>query len=240
MSKTLFGTLILISHFAMAQHPEEVRLRGFAQHQKGIDRFDRSRDKGEIAYLEELEKWERQRLAALEEHKKQKKIESPQEGGKEWRADLAEKQAYEQELEQSRQDYIKKQDRFNRQNAANLPSEEEELGLTGEQRPRYDIKKRASFGAPLGFGLKSAGSTSKGGSFGGGSGSFPAPPAFNDFGDDSGFVPGSNLGEYDSGSDFPPPPPPPPPPFSDGGDFPEFPPPPPPPDFNDGPMPGEF
>lgn len=238
----LLLSFLLTPFLAFAQHPEVVRLRGFAEHQSENRRYDKTRDRGEISYLEEVEKWERKRIAAIEEHKRQKKIQSPKEGGPEWQADQKVKRQQELDLAKARQQYVVSRDNFDRSKYKGLPTEAQELDLVGPQRPRYELKKRATFGAPLKFGIRgSGGGSSAGGSFSGSSGgSFPPPPTFDDFGDgDSGYVPAPNLGEYDSGGDFPPPPPPPPPPFTDGGDVPEFAPPPPPVDFGEG-MPSDF
>lgn len=238
----LFFTLLTLSAAASA-HPELDRLRGFAEHQEEVRRYDLSREKGEVAYYEELEKWERERIAAAQEYQKRKVSQSPKEGGPEWLKDREEKKAFEMELEKARKAHVAAKDSFDRRNYKNLPSESEELGLISE-RPRYDYRRRASFGATPRFGSEaSGGGSSSRGSFGGSSGggsSFPPPPRFDDFGDgDTGFVPAPNLGEYDSGGDFPPPPPPPPPPpFSDTGEFPDLPPPP-PADFGEG-MPADF
>lgn len=230
--------LVLVSVCsAFGKHPEYERLEGFAQHQKEARQYDKTRDAQELEHLEEQYKWELARLAAIAEHKKQKEIESPKEGGPEWREDQAEKLAYEKEIEAARRAHIGQRDSFDRNKYPELPTEMEELDLISSNRPRYDLKKRPAFGAPSKWTEKSSGSGStRGGGSSGGS-AFPPPPPFDDFSDD-GFVPAPNLGgDFDSG-DFPPPPPPPPPPFSDGGDFPDIPPPV-PSDFGEG-MPDAF
>lgn len=220
-----FFFILMSMSFAQAKHPEYDRLAGFAEHQKSQKKLNRDREAQELEHFEEQYRWELQRLAAVQEHKKQKAVESPREGGAEWKEDQAEKQAYEADLERARQAHVLKRDQFNRNQHPELPTEEEELDLVGQKRPRYDLKKRASFGAPSKWGAQggtlSGSSRSGGGSSSGGS-AFPPPPPFDDFSDD-GFVPAPNLGENFDSSDFPPPPPP--PPFSDGGDFPDLPPP---------------
>lgn len=228
------STLILaltVCLCAFGKHPEYDRLSGFAEHQKSLRSFDKEREAQELEHLEEQYKWELERLAAINEHQKQKAIESPKEGGPEWKEDQAEKRKFDQEIETARLEQIKKRDQFNRENYPELPTEAEELGLYDFNRPRYDLKKRPAFGAPSKWTAQGSGAGSSRGSGGSSSGgsAFPPPPPFDDFGDD-GFVPAPNLGgDFDSG-DFPPPPPPPPPPFSDGGDFPDIPP----------PIPGDF
>lgn len=235
---TLFIAATLLSSLASAQSAEESRLRGFAQHQKEQSRFEKAREQGERAYLEEVEQWENEKERQLDSYKRgRKKIEMPDDGP-EARADAAAKKKLEQDYEESRRDYMAKRVKRTElpREALNLPSEKVELGLI-EERPRYDYRKRATFGAKPKYGKSASGSSGgSSGSFGGSSSpSFPPSPVFDDFGGDGGYVPAPNLPE-DFG-DVPPPPPPPPPPFGDdfgggfGGDMGDgdFPPPPPPP-----------
>lgn len=234
--------LTLMASSAAAAGPEETRLKGFAQHQKELDRFDRARQQGERAHLEEEEQWENQKDRELEAYKRNKRNIVMTEDGPEAQTDAVAKKRWDDSYEKERRVYAAESARREAlDRAANqLPSEAQELGLN-EDRPRYDYRKRAMFGAKPKFG-SSGSSGSSGTSFGGGSSSpsFPPPPTFDDFGGDGGYVPAPNMPE-DYG-DVPPPPPPPPPPFGDdfgggfGGDS-DFPPPPPPPPFEGG---GDF
>lgn len=241
--------LILAPAIAFSQvAAEKERLSGFAEHQNSEKQFDVARQQGERAYFEKEEQWEVQRERALLDYQRHKTKNEMTEDGPEAKADIAEKKNYEQEYEKSRIAYEAKKSQMTQvRRGAGMPTEAQEYGLDVE-RPRYDYKKRASFGAPLKFGSArpSSGSTrpsspSYGGgyvppptydpgpTFGGDSG-FPPPPTFDDFGGegDGGYVPAPNMEDY---GDVPPPPPP--PPFGDdfgGGGFnPDFPPPPPPP-----------
>lgn len=215
------------------------RRAGFAEHQREQKIFDRERLKGEVVFVEELEDWERQRKAAMADHKKQLKATSPQEGGREQREDLEVKKAYREEMEKNRQDYIaaKRKVMSGAKGQVYAQSEEVELGLT-QWRPRYDLKNRVMYGARS----KLKGGPGVSTSSGRGSGGFPPAPDFGDFpppppsGDV--YVPPPIEEEYppppppseENFGDFPPPPPP-PPPSPDFGDFPPPPSPYPPPDF---------
>ncbi|WP_347356603.1 hypothetical protein [Bdellovibrio sp.] len=236
--QTFLLVLLLLSSTAYGEGVEETRLKGFAQHQNSQDRFEKARQQGERAYLEEEEQWENQKDRALNEYKKTKTAEKMSEEGPEAKADAVAKEKFDDAYEQERLKYIEKK---NKQEVVtrggNLPTEAQELGLL-EDRPRYDYRKRAMYGAKPKYGKSSPGSSSSSGSsspsYGGGS-SFPPPPTFDDFGGDGGYVPAPNVDDF--GGDIPPPPPP--PPFSDdfgggfGGDG-DFPPPPPPPPFEGG------
>lgn len=250
MKRILLSQFLLLSlapMVALSQvAAEKERLSGFAEHQKGEQQFDVARQQGERAYFEKEEQWEVQRERARLDYQRHKTKNDMAEDGPEARADIAEKKKYEQEYEKSRVAYEAKKAHLDQvRRGSGLPTEEQEYGLNVE-RPRYDYKKRASFGAPLKLGSSSAGarpSLPSSPSFGGGyvppptydpgptfggDSSFPPPPTFDDFGgEDGGYVPAPNMEDY---GDVPPPPPP--PPFGDdfGGGFnPDFPPPPPPP-----------
>lgn len=216
---------------------EEIRLRGFAEHQTDNSQFEKARQQGERAFYEEADQWQNQRERNLELYKREKKASVMSDDGIEARADAAEKKAQAADYQKSRIAYVEKkaQEEVLSREDKHLPTESQELGLDME-RPRYDYRRRAAFGAKPKFGSNSSGgSSSSGGSFGGGTG-FPPPPTFDDFGG-GGYVPAPNLPE-DFGDVPPPPPPPPPPGFGDdtfgggyGNDF--APPPPPPPPFGD-------
>lgn len=210
---------------------DEDRLSGFAQQKVDKKVTDREREKGKTVYLEELEQWERIRKAALADHKKQIKAQSPQEDGPEDREDRRGKINAKKEYEELRIDYVHLKEQAAQQKRKKIAlSEEEELGLYDPDRPRFDYKKRQLYGARPKSSRPSAGGGSfGGGSSGGGGGSFddfPPPPSF----DGGGYIPPPMMPEYDETM-----PPPPPPPFEDG----DFPPPPPPPpgDFGDFPPP---
>lgn len=234
-----FITLVSAST-SWAQTSEVERLSGFAQHQKNYEQFDKAREKGERAFLEEEEQWENQRKRDLQIYKREKKSQFVSEDGPEAKADALAKKQYEIFIEKERKAYAERKSKQKevRREAENLPSEMQELGLA-DNRPRYDYRKRSLYGAPSKYGKLQGGSgSSGGGSFGGGSGSsgtsFPPPPTFDDFGD-GGYVPAPNMS--DDFGDVPPPPPPPPPGFGDdsggfgSGEF--IPPPPPPPSFGE-------
>ena len=232
-------SLILIAlapSLLLAQSREEVRLDGFAQHQKNNKQFENARSQGEKAYLEEQEQWELSRQRSLEDYKKKKAAQVMTDEGPEYQADQLTKKAWDKNREIEREKYAaKRHEEVLNRKAKGLPSEEEELGIA-EERPRYDYRKRASFGASKTSKSSAASSPSmpSGGApwTGGGGSSFPPPPPFDDFGNE-GFTPAHN-GPDDFG-DIPPPPPP-PPVFEDGG-FDGGPGPIPPPTFDDG---GDF
>lgn len=241
LSRAVFLLILssLVTNWSWAQVSEETRLRGFAEQRKNATQFEEARQRGERAYLEEEEQWENQKNRDLDEYKKSKKKIEMNEDGPEAKADAAAKKALAKTYEEDKQAYNaekSKQEKLARE-SLNLPSEAQELGLD-ENRPRYDYRKRASFGAQQKFGKSAStgggSSSSSGGSssYGGGSsspGNFPPPPTFDDFGDGGGYVPAPMPEDF---GDVPPPPPPPPPPYDDFGGFGggvDFPPPPPPP-----------
>lgn len=227
--------LSALSSEVFAVGADETRLLGFAEHQKNGKQFDKARVQGERGYLEGAEQWEEQRHRELEGYKKSKKAKLMNDDGPEAHADEVAKKALNAEYEQTRLAWIAKKNQEDRMSRAdkNLPTEAQELGLDME-RPRYEYRKRAAFGAKPKFGSAvSAGSSGSSGHSGGTS--FPPPPTFDDFsGGGSGYVPAPNMDDF---GDVPPPPPPPPPGFGDdfgggyGNDF--TPPPPPPPPFGD-------
>lgn len=224
--------IILTPALSLAQSREEVRLDGFAQHQKNNKQFDKARAQGEKAYLEEQEQWELSRQRTLEDYKKKKQAQVMEDEGPEYQADQVTKKAWDKQREIEREKYAsRRHEEVLDRKAKGLPSEEEELDIA-EERPRYDYRKRASFGASKGSKSSSGSSFPSGGGggapwSGGGGSSFPTPPPFDDFGND-GFSPAQNA--PDDFGDIPPPPPP-PPVFEDGFDGPN---PIPPPVFDDG------
>lgn len=226
--------IVLTPTLGLAQSKEEVRLDGFAQHQKNNKQFDKARSQGEKAYLEEQEQWELSRQRVLEDYKKKKQSQVMDDEGPEYKADQVTKKAWDANREVEREKYAsRRRDEVVDRKAKGFPTEEQELDIA-EERPRYDYKKRASFGASKGGRSSSPSSPSSGGGApwtGGGGSSFPTPPPFDDFGNE-GFSPAQNA--PDDFGDIPPPPPP-PPVFDEGFDGPG--PIPPPPVFDDG---GDF
>lgn len=227
----------------MAQVSEKERLEGFAEHYRNQDRFDEARRKGERAYFEEEAQWDAQKQRQLAEHKKHQKEGEMPEDGPEAKADLKTKKVYADEYEKSRQEYVKNKNHYSVVNREklHLPTESQELGLNLE-RPRYEYRKRASYGGQPKFGKMTGGAFgggARGGSTSSGGSSFPPPPTFDDFGGGGGYVPAPNFPEDfgdvpppipppsgfgddfggGGGMDFPPPPPPPPSPFGDEGGF---------------------
>ncbi len=226
---TVILATTLSSSLAFAQSAEEVRLRGFAKHQKDQVQFEKARVQGERAYLETEDQWETQKTRELEAYKKGKRQVSMSEDGPEAKADAVAKKAFTDSYEESRRNYLQKRtnNEITDRKQAGLPTESQELGLD-QDLPRYDYRKRAMFGAPSKYG-KPGSSGSSGSSFssgGGGGNSFPPPPTFDDF-NDGGYVPAPNM--PDDFGDVPPPPPA--PSFGEDGGLDEFPPPPPPPIF---------
>jgi hypothetical protein len=226
---------------ALAQDSEVDRLSGFAKHQSNDEQYDKARIQGEREYLEEVEQWEHKKERELQAYKtisKDRRVDMD-EDSPDAKADAVQKKKLAEQYEEDRKKHSlsrAKNKSFDRQ-ALGLPSEIKELGLD-QERPRYDYRKRASFGATTKLGkntFKSSGSSSGGYSGGGGGGSRggnsfpPPPPAFDDFQDGGGYLPAPTLND-DYMGDIPPPPPP-PPPFGGegmGGGINDFPPPPPP------------
>lgn len=191
--------------------------------------FDNEREKGLALFLEQQEKWDLIREKGLADHRKQKKIESPVEGGPEFLADQKVKKAQEQALDKARILTLQTRERIRvKTEKSNNVDEMEELGIA-LNRPRFDLRKRGKNKWVKGNGKPAAGSSGFGGS------SAP-PPVFDDFPPQPDYMPApqpmdgfeeipppppmnydgmSNASPYggsiDSGfGDIPPPPPPPP------------------------------
>ncbi len=231
----IFGLGLFVLFFssiavqAQSLHPEVRRTRGFEEYKRQKKLLDVDRDKGLAAHLETVELEKREYEAALEEHRRQKKKDKPLEytpAYTEKKTERREEQIRaEKDLESFRAEKRTERKLLEQANINKM----EELGLP-EDRPRFDLNKRALYGATTTFGKSKSGS---GGSFGGGSGGFSAPDSYSP-------PPPSSFDEFpppptfpDDNFDLPPPPPPPPMPFDDGmgmnAPFDEFPPPPPPP-----------
>ena len=240
---TLLPVILLGSlHLHAAESYDESRLKGFAEHQKENKQYDKSRDAGEVSWLEEQEQWDEARRKQGDAYKRERKAETMDDDGPEAKNDEKAKAAYRKEMEDERKTFVARKEKAEKEIARGthgIPTEAQELGLD-EERPRYDYRKRASFGGKSqwkGSSASGGGGSSfgrGGGGFGGG-GSLPPPPTFDDI--DNGYVPAPNMDDF---GDIPPPPPPPPPAYDNdfgggtgGGDF--IPPPPPPAGFGDDP-----
>lgn len=219
----LLGILLFVGH-ARGQESEVERLDGFKSFKKENSIYDREREKGYAAYLEALEKQAFENKKSLEDYRKNKKLEKPLEETKyysEYKKDQLEDQ---KEYEEAQKNYLAEKKKWSSAKFKRPFTEEFELDILSD-RPRYEYKKRAMYGAKPKY-KPAPGTGSSAGGY------VPPPP---DFGGDGGFIP-------------PPPPPPafepmdeipPPPPMPmDGmGDFNNdgfIPPPPPPPPMFDG------
>lgn len=254
-SKNLFAQNDFLD-LNVAAKQEKIRKDGFKDHNQFNDQFDRIRQRSEAAHIEDYLKWEELRSEALLEYKREKSrkkkpviVENESDSDANYREYLKDQEKELKAYDQTRQRYIAARQRLRGENHPLTP--EKELGLD-VQRPRYDYKKRALYGAPQKLGKSQNWTTSGGGSSGG---SFapppPPPPSFpTDFGappPPDNFNPDMDPSQQFQ-DNFAPPPPPPmdpatsfPAPFPEGGDFAPPPPPmndafgdfppPPPPDF---------
>lgn len=211
-------TASLVANFAFAADIEEAtRISGFAQHQKEEKAIDKEREKGLAKYLSEVERSELERERGLAEYKRASKKKEMDENSPEYKQELIEKSRQAALTNQAYAAYLKsqKQQEADRRAVRSLLNEEVELDIY-LNRPRYEIRKRAQYGAHSQW--------SQGALSGSMNSSVPSR------GD---FIPPSNDYQPPMPSfpdpvfdDFPPPPPP--PPMNEGGDFGDFPPPPPP------------
>lgn len=203
---------------------EQARRSQFYPDRDGKKIFDSEREKGLGLFLEEQEKWDLIREKGLAEHRRQKKIESPVEGGPEFLADQKEKKAEAAALDKARIITLETRAHFHTKAKQQGEDKQEldELGLA-QNRPRYEFRKRGKNKWVKGEGKPS-------GTTGG------APPVFDDFPPQPDYVPAPQPvegfedippppmnydsangappygGNIDSGfGDVPPPPPPPPP-----------------------------
>lgn len=196
---------------------ETQRLSEFNDFQKEKARFNLERERGLTDYLESIERHDLQRDRALSDYKKEKRNESPAEGGPEDMLDRAEKREYHYRWERAADLELARRakEAFEKKQARRILSEEEELDIY-MKRPRFEHRKRALFGGtPKWMKDKKTG----------GADSFSPSTTPSD-----NYVPATPPSDFytppplplDSGSfdDFPPPPPP---------NFDDFPPPPPPP-----------
>ncbi|MFZ3229151.1 MAG: hypothetical protein WA160_03015 [Pseudobdellovibrio sp.] len=187
--------------------------------------FDSEREKGLALFLEEQEKWDLIREKGLVEQRKQKKIQSPVEGGPEDIADQQTKKLQKDAYEKARLITASTRQRIQlKKSKLGEVSESEELKIT-LNRPRFDLRKRG-----LNKWVKSKAQVKSGtpGSSSSGFDDFPSQPDYmpapqpvDNFEDIPPPPPfnyensGSNANPYgggiDSGfGDVPPPPPPPP------------------------------
>ncbi|OYZ20708.1 MAG: hypothetical protein B7Y39_10495 [Bdellovibrio sp. 28-41-41] len=215
---------------------EQERLSGYKEYVDENQIFDRERLRSYRAYLESVEKDLFEKSKSLRDFRKTKKIEKQE-------SDEIDnyKEYLSEQLKQDKADNVAMQEyRKNQRKSKAIQdkrdfTEEEELGIFVE-RPRYDYKKRAMYGAKPKYKI----ATKPGSGAGGDGASSPSP----DFATDSGYIPPPppqlpaempNEPFYD---EIPPPPPPPfPADFGNGGgDMGDgyIPPPPPPPPMFDG------
>lgn len=208
-------------------NPQQERIQGFSEHNSENAQFNKAREMGEKAFLEEVEQWETQRDRKAIENQRQKQASEMTEDGVEAKEDATAKRRNQEEYKASLKEFLKEKSRQAKESKDQvkfkMPNEAQELGLD-ESRPRYEFNKRMNAGKKKAKAGSSASSS--------GSGNFPQPPSFDGFsGGGGGYVPAPNLPEdfgdvppppmnpgfgEDSlgggfGNDFPPPPPPPPP-----------------------------
>jgi hypothetical protein len=210
---------------------EQERLSGYKDYVDENQIFDRERLRSYRAYLESVEKDLFEKSKALRDFRKTKKIEKQESDEVDnYKEYLSEQLKQDKDDNVAIQEYRKNQRKSKAIQDKRDFTEEEELGIFVE-RPRYDYKKRAMYGAKPKYKIATKPSSS------GDSGSSP------DFATDSGYIPPpppplpaemSNESFYD---EIPPPPPPPfPADFGNGGEMGDgyIPPPPPPPPMFDG------
>jgi hypothetical protein len=218
-----------------ATHPEVVRVLGFEEHQQQKKQNNQELERGLRLHLESLEIQAREYEKARREYQAEKRSEVPPEKQPSYRehVESRDEQRKERFLAVQEQRRIKAEERRLLKNIHLDGSRE--LGLP-ENRPRYEIDKRALYGAEPKFSRSKEVFPGGGGytppannNFGSGSGSgnqdvFPPPAPFDDF------PPPPTFPEGDF--DLPPPPPMDADPMMPGGGE-DFFPPPPPPAFDD-------
>lgn len=183
------------------QRMEQERLSGYKEYVEESQIYERERLRSYRAYLESVEKDLFEKNKALRDFRKTKKIEKQEsDEADNYRVHIDEQKKGEKAAEIARQEYRKNERRNKIIESKRDFTEEEELGIFVE-RPRYDYKKRAMYGAKPQY--KTTVKT----------GSVTPPP---DFATDSGYIP-------------PPPPPPMPAELPNEPFYDEIPPPPPPP-----------
>lgn len=232
----MFSLVFALSARARVQEHEmeHERLSGYKEYVEESQVYERERLRSYRAYLESVEKDLFEKNKALRDFKKNQKIEKQESDEADNYSEYLEAQAKDQKTADIALEEFKRNQRRSRAIEAKRDfTEEEELGIFVE-RPRYDYKKRAMFGAKPKY--KSA---AKSGSGGGSGASAP------DFATDSGYIPPppppmpAELPNEPFYDEIPPPPPPPLPFPGDygngemGGDG-YIPPPPPPPPMFDG------
>lgn len=184
----------VVTRTSAQANPAINEIPGFQQHIQQQEQLERQREAGIEAHKKKNADWEKLRIKAIEEEKERKRKQAVVlvEGGPEYKADLKEKQNYDEELEAARRQYsAKKKSKAQPSHDSQL----QELGLVPE-RERVPFALRVFNQQSSSFG---------GSSFGGGSSSGgsdfssppppPPPPMMSDF----------------TEPDIPPPPPPPPP-----------------------------
>jgi hypothetical protein len=215
---------------AQEDHPEVVRTEGFKEYKRQKKFIEEEREKGLSLHLERQEIERREYDEALKEYRKEKAKEKPPELTPLYKEYLASKDEDQRQNQADLEEFREDKKAQNRELKIVHLDPMEELGLP-EDRPRYDIKKRALYGATTKhFGRVSGAGVPDSGSSGGSGGSSNFTPPSSGFDE---FPPPSSGGFPEDNFDVPPPPPP-PMPFDDGGTsfntpFEDFPPPPPPP-----------
>lgn len=213
---------------------EQERLSGYKDHVLESQIYDRERLRAYHAYLESVEKDLFEKQKALREFKLAlKKQGKSDDESINFKVFLEEKNAEMKEYWEAELEYKKNKKKSSIIENRRDFTEEEELGIYAE-RPRYDYKKRALYGAKPKYKIATKGGSSN-------NGANSSPDFAPDFATDSGFIPPPpplptdmpNEPFYD---EIPPPPPPIPSDFGNGGDFGDgyIPPPPPPPPMFDG------
>ena len=99
--------LLLGSSFSFAAESwEEARLKGFAEHQKEGKQFDKTREAGEISWLEEQEQWDEARRKEGDAYKRNRKAVTMEDDGPDAKADQKEKAAYKKVQEIEREKFV--------------------------------------------------------------------------------------------------------------------------------------
>jgi hypothetical protein len=222
LRRALFVGILLSFGLVNAQESEVERLSGFKKFKKDSQIYDQERQKAYSAYLESLEKDAFDQKKALEEYRKVKKTEKPLEDTKYYQQYLDAKVAEQKDADDGLAEFMKEKKKWNAKKYDRPFTEEYELGLLTE-RPRYDYKKRALYGAKpkykvatpsTGAAASSPGAYSPPFDYGGDNGYIPPPPPpmepFLDEIPPPPPMPMDGMGDFNNDGFIPPPPPPPP------------------------------
>ena len=170
----------------VAAKQEKIRKDGFKDHRQFNEQFDRIRQRSEGAHIENELKWEELRSEALLDYKSQKSrrkksilANNESDNDESFREHLRAQEKDQRRYDETRRRYVAARQKLRQDSHPLTP--EKELGLE-VQRPRYDHKKRALYGAPQKLG-RSQNWTTSGGVNSGDSFTPPPPPTFStDFG----------------------------------------------------------